>query len=532
MGPGLSTPRPGSLENTAPNQAIAIKSVTVEGGTIFPQTEFDAAVAPLVGPAVSLRDIEGVRLDLVKKYRDAGYPLISVQATRHTNGALLFMVYEGRITDVKLDGEDIGPAATQVMRFLKRLTHARPIDARTLERYLLLAQDVPGIGLQAVLKPSDTEPGAMTLVATVRRNAVSGMYTVDNRAYKLTGPIEGLGSLNFNSFTSLGERTELTLFHTFDASQLFGQVASEFFVGDRGLRIRLYGGAGSVVPGGFLNDLGYEGLTTVAGIQATYPVMRAREQTLNILGGFDMLDSLITTAPFAGGSRTARSTASNDSLRIFRVGADYALRDVLIGDTLPGVNSVTARISHGVSGLGATHNTNTPARQDENAGFMKLSGEISRNQTLYNVRPGMSVSVLGQLAGQFSNDILPPAEKFFLGGSRFTRGYYSGEASGDNAMAATAELQLNVSNELPVFGKTYDINTQYYLFYDYGYAWQNLKTDADKLANSFGLGARVQVTQNVEVDLEGVRRLTREIDGVNAKELGAYVLYWRVLTRF
>ena len=34
--------------------------------------------------------------------------------------------------------------ATQVLRFLNRLTEKQPIDTVTLERYLLLAQDVPG----------------------------------------------------------------------------------------------------------------------------------------------------------------------------------------------------------------------------------------------------------------------------------------------------------------------------------------------------------------------------------------------------
>ena len=62
------------------------------------------------------------------------------------SGRLRFVVTEGRIASVKLDG-DIGPAGTQVLRFLNRLTEKQPIDSVTLERYLLLAQDVPGVTL-------------------------------------------------------------------------------------------------------------------------------------------------------------------------------------------------------------------------------------------------------------------------------------------------------------------------------------------------------------------------------------------------
>ena len=98
------------------------------------------------------------------------------------NGQLRFVVTEGRIASVKLDG-DIGPAGTQVLRFLNRLTEKQPIDSATLERYLLLAQDVPGVTLRAVLEPSTDQPGALNLIAQVSRQAVSGLATIDNRAF-------------------------------------------------------------------------------------------------------------------------------------------------------------------------------------------------------------------------------------------------------------------------------------------------------------------------------------------------------------
>ena len=59
---------------------------------------------------------------------------------------------------------------------------------------------------------------------------------------------------------------------------------------------------------------------------------------------------------------------------------------------------------------------------------------------------------MGLLAGQLSNDILPPAEQFYLGGTQFTRGYYSGQVAGDKALAATAELQLNTGVDLSRLG--------------------------------------------------------------------------------
>lgn len=518
--------------NNAPDQMVRVVGAPrVVGASLPSNAAVDDQIAALSGPSVSLRAIEAARIALLKRYRDDGYPLVSIQATLRADGALTFRVYEGRIVDVKLDarnGQDIGPAGTQILRFLRRLTEGTgPVTASDLERYVLLAQDVPGISLQAVLKPSDTDPGAITLIASVDRSPVTGLYTADNRAYPLTGPYQGLAVVSLNSFTSLGERTELSLYHTFNGTQIFGQAAVEAFAGSSGLRIRLYGGAGNVTPTGFLENLGYNGFTTVAGAQVIYPLIRAREQTLNIIGSFDILDSVITTT--AAGIRTP---ASKDSLRVVRAGADYALRDIWVGDERPAINSIIFRLSQGILGLGATHSTATPARLGEKIGFTKVAGEISRNQTLFSPWNGASVSFLGLFAGQGSGDILPPAEKFYLGGNRYTRGYYVGQVSGDSAVALTAELQLTTSAEVSLFGESFDIGQQYYLFYDYGRAWQNLRTDPDKETKSFGLGARVQLTRRVEVDIEGVRRISRNVDGANASLLKEYAVYWRVLTRF
>jgi len=391
---------------------------------------------------------------------------------------------------------------------------------------------VPGVTLSTVLRPSEGEPGALTLVATVSRSPLSGLVTADNRAYPLTGPAEALEVLDFNSFTSLGERTELNLFHTFNGTQLFGQGSTEFFLGSSGLRMKVYAGAGNVTPSGFLNAQGYQGETTVVGLSFAYPLIRSRQQTLNLVAAFDMLDSRITTAPEVNGVRGPSTVGSKDSLRVLRVGGDYALSDLWAGETRPAINGISVRVSHGIAALGATHDTATPARFGEQVNFTKAAGEISRNQTLFSPWAGASVSLLGLATGQVTENILPPAEKFFLGGSRFTRGFYTGQVSGDNALALTAELQLTAGAEVPVFGRSYDVNAQYYLFYDYGQTWENTRNDPNKMLKSYGLGVRLFLTQNLEFDLEGLRRTTRRPDGANTSELNGYGVYWRVVGRF
>jgi hemolysin activation/secretion protein len=264
-------------------------------------------------------------------------------------------------------------------------------------------------------------------------------------------------------------------------------------------------------------------------------VLRSRQQSLNVNLVFDALDSNISIAPVG----TPRTRASYDALRVMRLGADYALSDLWLGADRSAVNAVSVRMSQGLKLLGASTNGISPTspRLGEQTGFTKFNFETSRTQTLFAPWEGASVGLMGLLTGQWSDNILPPAEQFYLGGARFTRGYYAGQVPGDKALAATVELQLNTGFETTVFDRPFDIATQYYVFYDWGETWQNLSIDHAAMINSVGGGVRAQVTRHVEVDLEGLARFNRFPNGGNVPGNGVSPLYggafyWRVLTRF
>ena len=521
-------PPPGA---EVPNRPVKVTSTAIEGATVYSQAQLVQHTDGLIGPATPLPKIDAARQAILQQYRSQGFVLTTVSVKLDGSGALRFIVTEGRIAAVKLDG-DIGAAGTQVLRFLNRLTETTPIDSKTLERYLLLAQDVPGVTVRAVLQPSTDQPGALTLIAQVSRKEVSGSLSFDNRAFNQTGPIEALSVVDFNSFTSLGERTEVSFYHTFVDSQNFGQVSEEFFVGSSGLKVKIYAGYGDVNPNrtGTLGKGGYQGTTTVFGGQVAYPIIRSRQQTLNVYAAFDGLESRIQT-----GIPLAR--ASFDSLRVLRLGEDYVLSDVWFGGNFPGFNTASVKVSQGLRILGAS-TTGTAAispRQHERSDFTKVNFEFSRTQTLHTFSEGSSLALMGLLTGQWTNDLLPPAEQFYLGGSRFTRGYYSGQVPGDKALAATAELQLNTSFSLPAIRDDADVPTQFYIFYDWGETWQNQATDLATKVASAGGGARVQITRWAELDVEALGRFNlfpAGGQGTGVSPINGIGLYWRVLGHF
>lgn len=532
MAPGL--PRPPSPETPAKSTegvSHQIDTLVVDGVTAFPQEAVARLTGGLTGPAIREGQIEASRRALIDLYRSQGYVYTTARAIIH-GSELRFQVVEGYVAEVKLDG-DIGPAGLQVLRFLNHVVGKIPLRETDLERWLLLAQDIPGLTVRSVLNPSLGDPGALTLVAQVSRRPVSGYVSADNRAFNLAGPEEGLGVVNFDSFTEYGERTQLSMFGTFNGTNVFGQASEELFVGGSGLKMKIYGGAGNSTPSGSLAQIGYDGETRVFGGQFSYPLLRARAQSLNLVAAFDAIESNVLNNL---GPNGASQRSNFDSLRVLRFGGDYAFLDLLLGPERSGLNAVSARLSQGLTLLGASRDGDTatpPPRLGEKVDFTKFSGQVSRNQTLFQPYTDATVAFYAAVGGQYSEVLLPPAEKYYLGGPSFNRGYYYGQVSGDKAVTVSAELRLNTPIPLPK-PISFELRSQFYVFYDWGAAWQNTQLESDVTLRSAGGGVRLFVASSTEIDLEGVYRINRFPNGQssNVSPLNSAAFYWQVLQRF
>jgi hemolysin activation/secretion protein len=511
--------------------SVPVAEVGVEGATAYPDATLQALTAGLIGPEVPRQKIEQARLGILERYRRDGAVFTAVEV-RLDGRRLTFVVTEGYIGNVEIEG-DVGPVRAQILRFLEHLRAQRPLRVASLERWMLLVTDIPGIAAKAVLRPSTAEPGALTLVAQVSRKTYSGLALLDNRAYQYTGPNEGLVTFEANSLTALGERTSFSFFHSLDQTQIFGQASSEMFLGGSGLRLKIYGGAGNTLPSGPLSRLDYFEFTTLFGGQLTYPLIRERQQTLNLTANFDAVQSLVEDNQGPGGS-TAR--VSYDSVRVLRLGGDYAWLDLWAGESRAATNSAILKVSQGLPLLGATPNGETDApRPGERTDFTKANLEMARTQALFSPWPLTTVSLRAAVAAQFTRNVLPPVEKFYLGGATFNRGYYAGQVTGDSALTGTLEAQFDTPLPFPgdwPFAPT----AQFYAFYDWGQTWESRQSDANHTLRSTGFGMRLYPTGTTqyEFDMEGVKRLALYPNGSGpgVSPLIGTAFYWQLLVRY
>jgi hemolysin activation/secretion protein len=525
VAPPAEAPPEAVPEESGPS--VHITGVEVDGATVYPAPEVASAFAEIDGHTVSPGQIADAVRALQTKYRGDGYFLTVVRSTLRLapSGLILHVqVIEGYISDVKIDG-DVGPVGVLIYNYLRHLPEKRPTKFADVERYVLLAKAIPGITIRTVLFPARDEPGAVELVAQVQRKSFDLLATDDNRGPRTAGPNEMLVGAGANSFSSLGERTEVFIFDTpFSDEQVFGQASYEGFIGSEGLKFRAYAGYGTSVPGNVLAITGYSGDLFLAGGALEYPVLLSRRLSLAVNAALDIDQSQIALL----GSDGSLNPESKIKLRILRIGEKLQIQDELLGFGRSAADTVNFTVHHGVPELaGSSNDAAFTPRPGERNDFLKVTTEIVRVQNLF-AWGASSVALKTAFSGQWTPAILPPSEKFLFGGEQYGRGFYNGEVTGDRAAAGTVEPQLNQTLEGKVFGHPYLVGVQYYTFFDIGQMWSNAPGDVNTHIESTGVGIRANLTAWLSAQVEGVRRFTRRPNAATGSDEPLDALFFRV----
>jgi hemolysin activation/secretion protein len=485
---------------------VTVQSVEIDGNTKYSSDELAEEYQSIIGKPESVGDIAEAVNHIQLRYRNDGYFLTAARGQFTRIGEVVKLhihVTEGYISDVKIDGETEG-GAVKVYEFLRNLLDIRPINIADMERYLLLAQNVPGMSVRAVLKPTGGDSGAVELVAQVARKPFDLFASIDNRGPGTAGPVQLLISGGANSFTSAGERVQVDVFNTpFDLQQVFGEVSAQWFIGSDGLLVRTYAGYGINEPGRELGAERFKGRLDLGGVSARYPLIRARSLSLDLSAAIDVFRSTIDLANGPG----PRARQSSSSIKIARGGFNLGTQDTLWGLVPPAANSFELKFHQGFDGA---VNEQFPARPGVGNDFEKYTLEVIRVQDLFSL-DDYHFAIKLAADGQWSRDILPPSEKLFLGGSSYGRGFFSGEITGDRAVIGTVELQINSTwpGLLGWTGLSSDaVAVRYYTFADAGTLWDREPGALRGTVKSAGIGIETAITPQVSTVLEGVNRFT------------------------
>ena len=470
-------------------RAFLLSGVVIEGATVYDESEFTPLYEELLAREVTLSDVRAVAAKITDLYQQGGYVLSQAVVPEQDlgRGIVTIRVIEGYVREVLIEGEIEGPESL-LTAYGNRITAQRPAHISTLERYVLLTEDLSGVSVRPLLAPVNTDLGEYKLVLVITHTGVQGFVQADNRGSRFVGPIQLWAGATFNSVFGLYENTRVRVVTTPQTEELaFFDLSHTEPVGSEGTTVTVAASYSMSEPGFTLKPEEIESQSTRFELRVNHPVIRSRQLDFYVTGRFTVRDS----------ERDRRKVESvNDQLRVIRLGSV-----VSFDDALEGRNWLSAEISQGLDIFGASESDSpTLSRPGASEEFTKVTLDASRYQRI-GTRWGVLVSATGQKA---SGTVLG-SEEIGLGGERFGRAYDPSEITGPDGAAARVELQLD--------GRLADMpirQYQFYGYYDYGAVWTEGDEGRETLSSA-GLGVRAQLVYGLFAYVEFAQPLTRSV---------------------
>jgi hemolysin activation/secretion protein len=468
--------------------AAAIRGIRFEG------TEVPAVVAAaardFIGRPASRANLQALVAAMSRAYARSRVALftIVVPAQDLTTGTVRVLVGEGHIEAVLLTGEVDHGRLGLVRAYADRLTRERPTRRATLERYVSLIQDIPGLKVGASLQMGEG-PGGVRLVLALDYRRPTLSVSFDNRTTRLIRDGEVQAVARGYGLIREGDSTEMTAAASVDFhDQLYFGLSHSTPLGTEGTRLRVNGGYLATHAEG----TGISGEARTLGLSLSHPLIRGYRRNLTLSLGLDGIDS--DNAAFGSLIASEHSRA----LRGAAVFTDAGTHRVL---------AVTASASQGLGLFGA----DVPAAVGDED-FTKIDGRVSLDQAI-----GRRAALRLRAAGQWTDDPLPAVERFSVGGVEFGRAFETGLVNADRGYATLGELAWRP------LGAGRFARSEIYGFGD----WSRVRllpragfAGRDFDLASAGAGLRLAWTDRAMIELEYARTVDRPYAG--------YPSDWRV----
>ncbi|MBX3665042.1 MAG: ShlB/FhaC/HecB family hemolysin secretion/activation protein [Burkholderiales bacterium] len=471
---------------------FVLAALRIDGASVYGTAELLPLYEEFLSREIGYRELQEIARRITAKYRGDGYilsravvPEQSVEA-----GTVRLRVVEGFIDAVRIEGRTFGDDAV-LWRYLEKIRASRPLRAADLERYLLLANDLPGMSARVLLSASPDVQGASDLTLLVQQSRADGYAGVDNRGTRYVGPYQFQGGAGLNS---LQGRTRFRGVLGSQTDELrFGELSQDIPLGAEGAQLTVSGRRILSEPGFTLAPLQFQSNSTSGDVVLSYPAIRSRRENLRLSGTFGYRDS----------ETTVLGTAfSRDRSSVLRFGGAYDYVDRYLG-----INQVEFELSRGLNILGATRTGSSGlSRSNGRSDFSKATFQAGRLQRLTT-----GWDLLASASGQVADGPLLVSEEFPVGGGSYGRAYDSSEIAGDAGISAKLELRYSLS---PALFSGPLRSAQVFGFYDAGRIWNRAPTageQRDASLASAGLGARMALREGVFVSLELAFPLTRPV---------------------
>ncbi len=446
---------------------FTLRSLTVEGAETVPIADLRPIWTSQLGTVVSLADLYAIADAIDAAYLRAGYFSMTVVPVQTlATGEITIVVYESYIKEVRISSPVPG-IERRLAPYIDRITGMRPIRVREAERALLLMSDLAGLDVVGTLvrPPHPSGGGALELEIGFERRA--GLVSLDNYGSSSAGPLQLTGVVAFNDLLGLFDSvTFVGATVPDDPSELLVlQASQDLPIGSNGLM------------------LGYS-ITRVAATPDAGPGVAIDAETLS--GMVHLRYPFVRTIAHSLFGRIELNARNDD----VDVNASAATRErarwllaALRYDRALGEGDGAAIVSfgQGIGGLGA----NSAGGEMVSRAGVPEDYRLGRLDLEWRRPLGDTASLWIRAAGQYTDDPLPAAVQFTVGGDPYGWAFNGDGLSGDRGLAGAVEVDHPVD---PGISALSDATLR--LFADYGGVWNSPGADFDTDAlGSIGIGA-------------------------------------------
>ena len=413
--------------------AFALRTLQLEGVTVFREGDLSPLLEHLIGRDVTLSQLEEAADAVATFYRARGYPFASayVPPQEVSDGVVVIAVEEGRYGSVVIENESRLRDET-VQNLLGPVRPGAVVEAQSLTWAMRRLDGAAGVSARGVFRPAG-QPGTAELVVTVEdAKRASGYVMSDNFGDPSVGETRWTAAVQLDNLTGRADRAELRVVSS-DGS-FAGRVAYS-------------------LPS-FLQSGQYYWSAAYTAVRSRYGgPFAALEYTQRV----DALQ-LSLQGPGRGIGAVGSGTAVAAPYRLHELGLEYRRHETsMLGVVTPwelltlsagqseewpltrfaGVDRYSARLT-----LGYLHSPD-PGVLAEDRLLLRSAGLFATlNVSLsWRMRLPRDFVVTAGLEGQWASRNLHGSEKFGLGGPSGVRAYGTGDASGDEGWLVRFEVQ-------------------------------------------------------------------------------------------
>ena len=405
--PGLSVEQAGSGALPA-SMPFLVSHIEITGNRRISTARLHRLIAAAEGRRLTLPQLGALARRLTDYYHAHGYPLARAVIPAQTirAGVVRFEIIEARYGKVSLNNHSLAGdkllAAT-----LAGLQSGAVVTGAPLDRALLLLSDIPGVNVDALLKPG-TEVGTSDLqVATTSPAPVSGDVAADNAGDRYSGRGRVGGTLNWLDPLHQGDILSVNALTTGDSGMNYGRLDYAATLDGQGTQLGMGYSTLDYRLSGALSPLDAHGDAQDASLWTKQPFIRSRDVNLSGQLQYDYLQ--------LNDEIGHDDTETPRHLNTLTTSLSGNVRDDLGAG---GLNTWTASWTYGSLAFESAAAGSADVHSSDSRGpFSRWNVSVGRLQTL-----GTHDAVYLEAAGQWADRNLDSSQRIVVGSQgRFAR---------------------------------------------------------------------------------------------------------------